>query len=133
VFDRRYDLLTKTLVPAASAALEMATGIALIASPAFVIQLLIGAQLSTGGVAVGRVCGIGLLALGLASLPRRNVETRGTTALLVYNLLAFLYFGYLGGSGQFTGRLLWPACFIHGLFALLLAVSIYRDFRRQQY
>jgi hypothetical protein len=124
-------VVTRILVVAASAVLEIATGVALIADPAFVIHLLIGAQLSGGGVAVGRVCGIGLLALGLACLPSRNTEsTRTTTALFVYNLLSSVYFGYLGGGEHFTGPLLWPACFIHGLLALMLAVSVYKDLRR---
>jgi len=121
----------KILVTRASAALEAATGVALVANPTLVIHLLIGAQLSGGGIAVGRVCGIGLLALGLASWPSRNIETASaTSALFVYNLLASLYFGYLGGSGEFAGVLLWPACFLHGLFALLLAAPAYKDLRR---
>src|SRR5271168_2059839 len=70
----RYAVVTRIVTVTASAVLETVTGVALIADPAFVIQLLFGAQLSGGGVAVGRVCGIGLLALGLACLPSRNSE-----------------------------------------------------------
>jgi hypothetical protein len=118
---------TKRLTVAASAAIEAATGIALILTPGLVARLLIGAQLSSGGLAVGRVCGIGLLSLGLATWPRDRVETASATvALFVYNLLTSVYLGYLGGSGDFTGLLLWPACVAHALLMILLAGPTYR-------
>jgi hypothetical protein len=125
-------LIAKILVVTASAVLETVTGVALIATPAFVIRLLFGVQLSGGGVAVGRVCGIGLLALGFSSLPSRSIATRrAITALFFYNLLSSFYFCYLGSSGQFAGILLWPACFVHGLLAVLLVVPAYQELRRR--
>ena len=56
---------TRTL-EAMAATVEATTGLALIADPVFVVHLLLGASLSSGGIAVGRVCGFGLLSLGLA-------------------------------------------------------------------
>jgi hypothetical protein len=108
-----------------AAAIEAATGAALIAEPARVARLLIGAGLSEGGVAIGRVCGFALLSLGLACRPRRTVVTaQVASALLTYNLLTALYLGYLGAMAGFSGYLLWPACVLHVLLALLLARSL---------
>ena len=120
----------KQFAVAISAALETATGIALIATPDLVIRLLIGAQTSGAGIAVGRVCGIGLLSLGIATWPRKKGATAtAMIALFVYNLLVSMYLGYLGGSGDFAGLLLWPACILHGLIMLVLAAPAYMALR----
>jgi hypothetical protein len=103
-----------------SAAIEAATGVALIAAPDLVARVLLGAGLSDSGVAVARVAGCGLLALGLACWPGGDDATpRATRALFVYNLLAGLYLGYLRVGGSFTGLLLWPACALHVVFGVL--------------
>ena len=118
-------MTTRTLVFLA-AGLEAATGVLLVANPGFVVHLLIGANLSAGGAAVGRVCGLGLLALGMSAWPSgKVVSAQATSGLLTYNLLSALYIGYLGARGSFAGLLLWPACFLHGLLALLLMVHAY--------
>jgi hypothetical protein len=110
---------------AIAAAIEAATGAALIAAPHLVVRLLIGASLSAGGIAIGRVCGFALLALGLACGPSRGVVTsQAGSALLAYNLLTALYLGYLGVVAGFSGYLLWPACVLHALLALLLVRSV---------
>lgn len=119
----------KTLVML-SAALEMATGAALIANPSFVVHLLIGTTLSDGGIAIGRVGGFGLLSLGLACWPSRAVVTvQATLALFTYNLLAAVYIGSLSVMGGFAGYLLWPACVLHALFAILLSRPAYQAVR----
>jgi hypothetical protein len=110
---------------AIAAAIEAATGAALIAAPHLVVRLLIGASLSAGGIAIGRVCGFALLSLGLACRPSRTVITaQVVSALLTYNLPTALYLGYLGVMAGFSGYLLWPACVLHALLALLLARSL---------
>ncbi len=115
-----------------AATIEAATGAALIADPSLVVRLLIGAGLSDGGVPVGRVCGFALLSLGLACWPSRTVVTaRVAAALLTYNLLTALYLGYLAVVAGFSGYLLWPACVLHAVLALLLARSVYEDVRRR--
>jgi hypothetical protein len=116
-----------------AAALEAATGCALIAAPAVVAHVLLGADLSNGGVAVGRVGGIALLSLGLACWPTDDaVAAPALWALLAYNALTGLYVGYLGLAGGFTGRLLWPACALHGVlfFCLARRASLVRTVRR---
>ena len=49
-----------------AAAVEIATGIALIAYPQAVSSLLLGADLAGAGIAVGRVAGAACFSLGLA-------------------------------------------------------------------
>jgi hypothetical protein len=104
-----------------SAAIEVATGLALIAAPGLAAHLLLGAGLSNSGIAVARLTGIALVCLGLACLPRGHDATQpAISALLAYNLLAALYLGYLRVGGGFVSYLLWPACVLHGVLALLL-------------
>lgn len=116
---------TRTLVML-SAAIEVATGVALIAVPDIVAHLLLGAGLSDGGIAVARLTGIALLCLGLACWPGGDGATRpAIRALFTYNLLAAFYLGYLRAGGGFTSYLLWPACGVHALLAILFARPAY--------
>ena len=106
----------------ASAAIELGTAGALIIVPDIVAHLLLGSELSGGGIAVARVAGLALLALGLACWPGGEEAARqATRALFVYNLLAGIYLGYLRVGGGFVGYLLWPACVLHIVLGLLLA------------
>jgi hypothetical protein len=115
-----------------AAALEVTAGAALIASPSVFVRLLLGTTISSSGIAIARVGGFGLLSLGLACWPIGKVLTApAASAMLTYNALAALYFGYLHVDGGFTGYLLWPACAIHASLALLLAYPAYQSVRRQ--
>ncbi len=116
---------TRTLTRV-SAAIELATGVALIMAPELVARVLLGTELSGSGVVVARLAGCGLLALGLACWPGGDVPTaRAVRALFVYNLLAGLCLGYLRVGAGFSSYLLWPACALHTLLALLLARPAY--------
>jgi len=118
-------MTTRTLVRLSSA-IEAATGVALIAVPEFVARLLLGVGLSSSGVAVARVAGFALLSLGLACWPTADDATPSAVrALFAYNLLAALYLGYLRASGEFIAFLLWPACALHAVLALLFARPAY--------
>jgi hypothetical protein len=109
-----------------SAAIEFATGIALIAAPDLVAHVLLGDGLSSSGVAVARLTGIALLSLGLGCWPGRDHATaHATWALFIYNLLAAIYLGYLRVAGGFAGYLLWPACALHAVMTLLLVRPAY--------
>ena len=124
--------MTTRLLAMVAAAIEVTVGCALIVAPTFVVDLLIGATLGSGGVAVGRLGGLGLLSLGLACWPRQEVETaQAISALFTYNLLAALYIAYLSLVEGFTGYLLWPAFAVHGLLAVLLAGPAYATVRRE--
>ncbi len=118
-------MTTRRLV-ALDAAIEAGTGLALIADPGFVVRLLLGAGLTGGGIAVGRVAGFGLMSLGLACQPiGRDADPRATRALFAYNLLVALYLGYLRIGEGFAGYLLWPAVALHTLLTLLLGRLAY--------
>ena len=120
------------MLVALSSAIEAATGVALIADPTFVVRVLLGAGLSGAGIAVGRVGGLGLLSLGLACWPGGDDATaQATRALFTYNLLAAVYLGYLRVGGGFDSYLLWPACALHALLAVLLARPVYEGVRQQ--
>jgi len=122
-------MTTRTLI-ILSAAIEFATGAALIVVPAFIGRALLGADLSGTGVAVARVAGLGLLSLGLACWPSRNdANPRATRALFTYNLLAALYLGYLRAGAGFVSYLLWPACALHAALTVLLVIQHKREVR----
>ena len=83
--------MTTRTVAAIAAVVEMTAGFALIANPSFVVHLLIGAPLSDGGIAIGRVGGFGLLSLGLACWPSgagRNRTCHGGTVYLQSTLIS---------------------------------------------
>jgi hypothetical protein len=105
-----------------SAGVEALTGLALIVDPSLVASLLLGTDLSDGGQAVGRVAGFALLALGLACWPereRRSSASAPVRGLLVYNVLAAIFFLYVGIRHEFTGLLLWPAAALHAVLGIL--------------
>jgi hypothetical protein len=123
-------MTTKTLVRL-SAAIETVTGLALAAAPDLVARVLLGADLSPSGIAVGRVGGFGLLSLGLACWPSGDdAAVHATLALFLYNLLAAVYLAYLRVGGGFVSHLLWPACALHAVLAILFARPAYQRFRR---
>jgi hypothetical protein len=114
-------MTTNTLVRL-SAAIEFATGVAVIADPGFVVREIFGVGISSGGAPLGRLAGFGLLTLGLACWPPGDHATpQATHALFIYNLLAGVYLGYLRVGGGFVSFLLWPACALHVTLALLMA------------
>jgi hypothetical protein len=103
-----------------TAAVEAATGLALMADPGVVGQLLLGAEISGPAIAVGRVAGIGLAALGLACWPGTVDTARPRRALLTFNVLITLYLLLLGIRGEWVGRLRWPAVVLHAVLTVLL-------------
>jgi hypothetical protein len=117
-----------------AAAIEAATGLALIIYPQAVASLLLGADLGAAGIAVGRVAGIALLSLGLACWMSRKAANESTVlvAILTYNLLVTTYLMALGFAGELVGILLWPAIAIHAVLTLLLAYVRFVDQQPRQ-
>jgi hypothetical protein len=107
-----------------SASLELATGVAVIAAPSFFARVLFSADLTPGGEAIGRVGGCALISLAIACWPRSTGDhSQPIRALLLYNLVAACYLGYLGISGEFASPFLLPVAVLHGLLALLFIRS----------
>ena len=106
---------------AIAALVEAATGIILISFPNWAAQLLLNQGLSGAGLAVGRLAGIALLALGVGAWVGRMEDGRTATlaAMLAYNVLAVIYLLYLGLDGNLVGKLLWPAVAVHAVLSLL--------------
>jgi hypothetical protein len=106
---------------AVAAAAEAATGLALLLVPGMVVRLLFGAEIVGVGIAVSRVAGISLMALGLACWPGRNAGGLAPLmGMLAYSVLAALYLGYLGIAAQSVGILLWPAVGVHAVLSAFL-------------
>ena len=94
--------MKKVLIFAAVA--EAATGMALLIVPSLVGQLLLGEDLTGVAIAVARVAGIALIALGVACWPGPPL-----VGMLIYSAVVTLYLAYLGLAGGLTGIFLWPA------------------------
>jgi hypothetical protein len=76
--------------------------------------------------------GIILFSLGVAWWPSEEIVTpQAFATLFTYNLFAAFYFGYLRVGRGFVSHLLWPACPLHALLALLLARPAYESVRSQ--
>jgi hypothetical protein len=80
----------------AAAVEAAATSLILLLSPALFGRLILGAELSETGEALGRLTGIALLGFALTCWPKP--ATQSTLAMFTYNLLASLYLlsGYRG-------------------------------------
>jgi hypothetical protein len=102
-----------------TAALEAATGLALLVSPSVLVSALLGSRLEApGGSVVARVAGAALLALGAACWLARhdgpNRTAKGlVVAMLLYNaaVVAVLVHASLGLG--LSGIGLWPVVIIH--------------------
>lgn len=101
-----------------AAVAEMATGLALIAVPSLVGQLLLGVPLAGPAATVAGVLGAALLGLGVACWPGPP-----KLGMLLYSTLVVLYLAYVGLSPSPTGPLLWPVVVLHGVLAIMLLVT----------
>jgi len=109
-----------------AAVLEAATGLALVIHPALVAQVLFGDGVAGAGLALARVAGCALLALGVACWPSREAGSgiaRSARAMLTYSLLVTIYLVYLGVVVHLAGMLLWPAVAVHAVWMFLLAAA----------
>lgn len=107
-----------------SAAVETATGLALLGLPLLVVLLLLGGSLDTSAaLVVARVTGAALLSLGVACwLARNDQQSRAATglivALLLYNVAAVSVLVYAGIGLGLSGIGLWPAVVLHAALAV---------------
>ena len=101
---------------------EAATGLALLAVPSLVGQLLFGQELTGVAIPVARVTGIALIALGVACWPGPPL-----IGMLTYSAVVTLYLSYVGLAGDLTGVFLWPAVILHVILTALLTWAFARD------
>jgi len=103
-----------------TAFLEGATGLALMATPSLVINLLLGSPLSDPiSIIISRVAGVALVSLALACWFSRKSESQNGLgiALLYYNLTSVALLGYAGLHENLLGMALWPAVAFHIIMA----------------
>ena len=115
-----------------TAIIEAATGLALIALPAIVVRLLLGAEISGASIPLGRVAGAALLALGVACwLARDDTQShtaRGlVVAMLIYNIAATAVLAFAGIGLGLHGVALWPAVVLHAAMAIWCIVCLRRS------
>ena len=110
--------MTTKLLLAVAATFEAVTGIVLIVAPN-IVRLLLGTDISSAVLVIARMVGVGLLLLGVACWPRVEGTIPRLRAMLIYNLLATAYLGYLRFSSQSVGKLLLPALAVHAGLAIL--------------
>jgi hypothetical protein len=115
-----------------TAIIETLTGLGLIAVPAIVVRLLLGAKISGASVPLGRVAGAALLALGVACwLARGDTQSRATkglvVAMLMYNLVATAVLAFAGIGLGLHGVVLWLAVVLHAVMAIWCIVCLRRS------
>ena len=113
-----------------TAVIEAPTGLALIAVPSFVVQLLLGAEIAGASIPLARVAGTALLALSIACwLARKDLEglaAKGVVgAMLLYNLGTVVVLATAGIGSKLVGLALWPAVIVHAV----MAIWCFRSFR----
>ncbi len=106
-----------------TALIEIPTGVALLVVPAFVVWILLGAEISGAAIPLGRLAGVALLALGAACWQARG-DTQGCAArglimaMLVYNVGAVIVLGAAGLQLQPGGIALWPVVILHAVITV---------------
>jgi hypothetical protein len=116
-----------------TALIEAATGLALIAAPSVVVQLLLGSPLGTSAaLTLGRVAGSALLALGIACwLARDDTQSRATrglvSAMALYNLATVAVLSFAGVGFGLHGVALWPAVILHAMMSVWCIARLRRS------
>jgi hypothetical protein len=118
----------KNKILALAAVAEAGTGVILFVSPAIVVRLLFGADISGMGVVMSRLAGIALVGLGVACWPG-NSAVQQLYGMLAYSTLAMLYLICIGVRGEEVGSLLWPGVVVH---AILIALLVRARFNEQR-
>jgi hypothetical protein len=109
--------MDKILMLAALA--EAGTGVALLADPRIVVQLLFGVEIVGVAFIMSRLAGIALIELGAACWPGTGTRP-AFQGMVTYSTLAMLYLIYIGVRGESKWLLLWPAVVVHAILAVLL-------------
>ena len=118
---------------AATAAIEIGAGLALLCLPSAAADLLLGAPLEAPAAStVARIGGAGLVTLGVACWLARNdaksPAAKGlVTAMVVYNLTVGLILAVAGVRSVPAAFVLWPvAVVLHSAMAVWCVVAVMR-------
>jgi hypothetical protein len=108
-----------------TAIIEAATGVGLLAAPAVLAQLLLGATLDTpAAVTVARLAGAALLALGVACWLSRDNGRALVVAMLFYNVIAAAILACAAVGLALSGIGLWPTIALHTALAGWCAAAL---------
>jgi hypothetical protein len=123
-----------TILQITSAMIELGAGLALLCLPSAAATLLVGAPLE-GPAAwiVARVCGAGLLTLGIACwLARGDTQSRAATgliaAMLIYDVAVAAILAFAAIGMGLHGVALWPAVVLHGAMSVWCVACLRRSF-----
>jgi hypothetical protein len=113
-----------------TAVIELGAGVAFLCLPSATVTLLLGSGLDTpAGVALGRVAGAALFALGvacwLAQYHEQSCAAMGlVSAMVLYNLGAVIILSAAGIRSQRVGIALWPAVVLHAVMTIWCVASL---------
>jgi hypothetical protein len=111
--------MTNRVLLLVASTLEAVTGLGLLLAPASGVRLLLGKDVTTEPLAVVPVAALGLLSSGIACWPRVEATLTAIRVMLIYNLSAAAYLGYLRFGGNDPGRRLLPALAVHAILSVL--------------
>ena len=111
-----------------SSIIEVLAGLAVLLAPPAAGRLLLAANVSNGDIPLVRLCGVALLALGLACWLGRGAPGRAarglSVAMLAYNLGAVIVLGTSGILSPPGGIALWPAVILHAAMTAWCAAAL---------
>ncbi len=116
-----------------TAIIELGVGLALLWLPSATVTFLLGSGLDTpAAVALGRVAGAALFALGvacwLAQYDAQSCAARGlVSAMVLYNLGATIILGVAGIQLRPIGIALWPAVVLHAAMTIWCITRLLRE------
>jgi hypothetical protein len=116
---------------AVASTLEAVTGLALIIAPTMV-RFLLGTDIPGATLAIARIAGFGLLALGVACWPRVEATVPRLRAMLIYDLLVTVCLGYLRFGSESVGKLLPLAFAVHAGLAILFIGALVQTFNHMK-
>jgi len=124
-----YERMTKLLLTT-SAILELPVGLALLLAPSWTASTLLGASLEAPiALTVARLCGAGLLSLGVVcAMARRHAADSAASAvtagLLIYNLGAAGVLAHSALANGLTTLFTWPITILHAAMAAWCAACL---------
>lgn len=101
-----------------TAALETATGLALLTAPSWLASVLLGSTLEDpGALTVGRVAGASLLAFGVACWVARSNGRPAVVAMTLYHIAVAAVLAHSAWGLGLSATALWPTVTLHALLA----------------